>query len=157
MAPQDDIITQVRRAVEDGRITPEDGVTEIAFRLNANAPESLKMGWPLITSIEVAAENLDVVVAKEDILSRFRYEHENHTGAVLVIEETGGVVRVMPWPDGPAISVQRRENPDEDRYYRLDQRHGGVNWSSIGTVHPARAIQFAKALKIAADEAAQEA
>src|SRR5687768_15920748 len=137
----------VKDAIRQEQITPEEGAAEIAFRLNAGTPESLKMGWPLVTSVERAIEVLGLNPSDPSIfanvLKRFRYDDERETDAVMVIGLDREVKNYIPWPDGPRIAV---EMPAQGLIY------GAVGWPSIGSVHPGRAAQFAKALRLAAHE-----
>lgn len=158
-----DMLTE---AVETGQITKVEGITELAFRLNANDPESFKMGWPLTSAIKAAGEHfqrkgLDPLTEEEkaDVLSRFRFDSENETGAVMVVDGISyrnEVVRIVPWPRGPEITV---EKPHRDHLFDR-YRKASINWKAIGSVHPGVAEQFAKALRIAvavAEEPIKEA
>lgn len=143
-----DFIGQVKAAIEQGRLTTEEGVAEIAFRLNANDPETLKMGWPLTTSVEQAAnvlgvEDIEFVIAR--VMKRFRYDDERETGAVMVTETSETHRRYYPWPGANAIDVDLP---------RQGNVHGSVNWFSLGNIHPGYATQYAKALRLAAHEIA---
>lgn len=152
-----DLLTE---AVESGQYSKVEGVTELAFGLNASDPDTLKLGWPLISAIEAADEHfqrhgLDPLTDEEkaDVLSRFRFDSEFETDAVLVIDGVSyrnTVVRVLPWPGGPEITVEKEH---DDPISATGRRQASVNWKAIGSVHPAIARQFAKALRFAADVA----
>jgi len=156
-------IEELEQGVNAGTIEVENAVTELAWRLNANEPESVKMGWPLVTCIEVAIERLNAqgvavngIGLAELVRSRFVGE-DNETGAILVIEEPalrGGEVahlfKVYPWPGGAFITAEKA------REFLGRRRKGEVLWGSIGSAHPGRAKQYAKALQVAADIAFQE-
>lgn len=139
-----DIIEDTKSAITQGIITAEEGATEIAFRLNADEPESLKMGWPLVTSVEKAIELLaPAEIDQAAVMRRFRYDSERETGAIMAVETSATVRRYYPWPNSSPIDVYL---PAQGRVY------GYVNWPSIGGVVPGRAAQFAKALRLAVHE-----
>lgn len=140
-------------AVERGIISKIEGIAELAFGLNANDPASFKQGWALVSAIKAADEHfqrhgLDPLTEEEqaDVLSRFRFDSETETGAVLVIDRRGDgkMLAVLPWPGGPEITV------DHAVPHGSFPQRAAVNWKAIGSVHPGLAEQFAKALRFSA-------
>lgn len=153
-------LEDMESGVKSGSINIEDAVTEMAWRLNANEPESVKMGWPLKTCIEVAIERFNAqgvavngVGITELVRSRF-VGGDNETGAILVADTgypKGRVYSVYPWPGAGTITAEKSHT------FLGRFRKGEVNWRSIGSVHPGRAEQYAKALLVAAQIASETA
>ena len=139
-----DFIEQTKDAITRGAIEPVEGAAEIAFRLNASDPEVMKMGWPLVTSIEQAIEVLaPAEIAFDDVAKRFRYDDIREVSAVLAVETSDVDRRYYPWPGA---------NPIEVHLPQQGLVRGGINWFALGTTHPGLAIQYAKALRLAAHE-----
>lgn len=150
-------LDDLQKGVADGSIQLIDAVTELAWRLNANDPESLKMGWPLVTCVETAIERfsaqgttVDGMGITEAVRKRLIGE-DRETGAILVVQDgLPSLFRVFAWPGAGSITAEKSHTGLSGRF-----RNGSVNWRAIGSVHPGFAEQYAKALRVAAEIASQ--